>query len=190
MKKRPPFNENAAIRSAIRRVFSRSPIVREVMFKVRREVPKYNKDGSRAKKDAVQYQCGVCKTWTKSTAISVDHIEPVVSVIDGFQDWNTFVKRLGFKVPENLQVICDDCHQKKTNKERFDRQFKQDVHTITALELFGNNYKKEEIKKVLTKYTPKKLLIYPKDFVDRVVALKAHYRSINTKNPKHPKGKI
>ena len=189
MKKKPPFNQNSAVRSAIRRVFSRSPIVRETMFKVRREVPKYNKDGSRAKKDAVQYQCGVCSTWTKSTAISVDHIEPVISVDDGFQDWNTFISRV-FCPITNLQVICDDCHQKKTNKERFDRQFKQDQELIWSLENEMDCWDFEEARKSLKKFTPKKLLAYPKDFVDRILKLKLHLGK-KTKNPsKTPKGNI
>ncbi len=56
-KKKPPFNQNAALRGAIRRIFSRSPVKIEVLMKVRREVPRYNQDGSRGKRDAVQYQC-------------------------------------------------------------------------------------------------------------------------------------
>lgn len=183
MAKKSPFNQNAAIRSAIRRVFSRSPIVREMMFKVRREVPKFNKDGTRAKKDAVQYQCNVCKTWTKSTAIAVDHIDPVIHVEEGFIDWNTFVERL-FCGPENLQVICDDCHQKKTNKERFDRTFLQDQQKIAALEdeMKRTDIPREVIKKALAKFTPKRLLDYPEDFRQRVIDLKEQIRGKKTKN--------
>lgn len=189
MKKRPPFNENAAVRSAIRRVFSRSPIVREVMFKVRREVPKFNKDGGRAKKDAVQYQCGVCSTWTKSTAISVDHIEPVISVDIGFQDWNEFVRRLFCKA-ENLQVICDGCHQKKTNKERFDRQLKKDQELVWSLENEFDCWELNEARKSLAKFTTKKLLIYPQDMQQRIVKLKNEFGRKTKNPPKHPKGKL
>lgn len=116
-KKRPPFNQNSAIRSALRRTFSRSPIVREVLMAGRREVPRYNKDGTRAKKDAVQYQCEVCGKWVGSTHVEVDHINPVIDNNIGFVDWNTFVARL-FCGKENLQRICDDCHDKKTQAER------------------------------------------------------------------------
>jgi 5-methylcytosine-specific restriction endonuclease McrA len=168
MKKRPPFNQNAAVRSAIRRVFSRSPVVREVMWKVRREVPKYNKDGTRAKKNAVQYQCNVCSQWTKSSAIAVDHILPVVDVQNGFVDWNEFVARL-FCEASNLQVICDDCHQKKTNAERFARSLIKDLALIDDLEKSSDF---TLIKKSLTKFTPKRLSVYPADFIDRVLKLK------------------
>lgn len=132
-KKRPPYNENAAIRGALRRQFSRSPVVREVLMKVRREVPKYNKDGSRAKKDAVQYQCSACGQWTKSTAVAVDHVVPVIAVETGFTDWNDFVSRL-FCGPGNLQVICDPCHNAKTQTERIARLTKQYMEELDTLE--------------------------------------------------------
>jgi len=116
-KKKPKYNLNSSIRSAIRRVFSRSPFVREVLMKVRKEEVKYNKDGSKAAKPAVRYQCNVCKKWFKSTEVAVDHIIPVISIEEGFKNWDTFVERL-FCNSMNLQVICDICHHTKTQLER------------------------------------------------------------------------
>ena len=181
--KKAPYNQNSAIRSAIRRTFSRSPAVREVMMKVRKEFPKFNKDGSRAKKDAVCYLCNVCDQYKGSTKVAVDHKEPVISVEDGFIDWNTFVERL-FCAPENLQVICDECHQKKTNKERFDRSFKVDEEILTNIERLGSveNWDIEYVTKFTKKFTTKKLLIYPEDFVKRIVDLKEKLRSTKNKN--------
>ena len=141
------------------------------MWKVRREVPKFNKDGSRAKKDAVQYQCNVCSVWTKSKAIAVDHIVPVVSVQDGFIDWNTFVERL-FCDASNLQVICDSCHNSKTNQERFERSFKQEALECSRLRSLLS--KEEDIKAFVKKYTPKRLakFPYPQDFKNHIAELK------------------
>lgn len=107
---------NAVVRGAIRRTFARAPVKQEVLKAGRKEFPKYKKDGSRAKKDAVCYLCNVCKKYVGSTKVSVDHIIPVISVDDGFVDWNTFVERL-YCGPENLQIICDDCHAVKTKEE-------------------------------------------------------------------------
>ena len=133
-KKPKVFNQNAAIRGAIRRIFSRSPIKIEVQMKVRREVPRYKKDGTRAKVDSVQYQCNVCKSWVGSTKIEVDHIIPVVEVNEkGFVDWNMFVERL-FCGPENLQVICDPCHDKKTHEEQLKRQAAKDRVVLDQIE--------------------------------------------------------
>ena len=180
MKKKPPFNQNAAIRGALRRLFARSPIVREVMSKVRREVPKYNKDGSRAKKDAVQYLCAVCGTWTKSTAIAVDHVVPVVAVEDGFIDWNEFVARL-FCGPENLQVICDPCHNEKTRVERIARLVKQYSRELDAIEDSINNPPRDSrfIKKHLAKYIAKKKTKGLEEIVQRARELKIRVDKLN-----------
>lgn len=134
-KKKPrPFNQNAAIRGAIRRIFSHSPVKIAVLKKVRREVPRSRKDGTRAKRDAVQYQCFVCKSWVGSTKVEVDHIIPVIETNEkGFVDWNLFVERL-FCGPENLQVICDPCHDVKTQRERQTRQAAKDKVSLDQLE--------------------------------------------------------
>lgn len=125
-KKKPKYNQNSAIRSALRRSFSRSPIVREVLMDGRREVPKFKKDGTPAAKPAVQYRCQVCEAagrdgWVSSTKISVDHVDPVIPVDATFTDWNTFVDRL-WCPKSNLQRICDDCHNIKTAEERVARK--------------------------------------------------------------------
>lgn len=152
-KKKSTYNELGAIRGALRRSFSRSPVVREVLRKVRREVPKFNKDGSRAKKDAVQYLCGVCKEYTGSTKVTVDHITPVIPE-SGFTDWNTFISRL-FCEAKNLQVICDPCHNEKTNKERTARQKIKDEQMYSLLSAHPSTLDPKELK--LFKRLKKKL---------------------------------
>ena len=127
------WNREVAIRGALRRVFSRSPVIWEALRKVRREVPRYRQDGSRAKKDAVQYLCNICKNYVRSTMVSVDHIIPVVSIDEGFVDFNTFIARL-FCDASNLQVICDDDHQKKTNAERSERNRKKDLAELNQIQ--------------------------------------------------------
>jgi ribosomal protein L44E len=151
------WNQEAAIRGALRRTFSRSPVIREVLFKVRREIPKYNKDGSRAKKDAVQYRCNVCQQYVGSTKVSVDHINPVVDVQQGFVDFNTFITRL-FCDATNLQVICDSCHNTKTQIERIGRLTLQYGRELDELEqqLKAKTISTAEALKTLKKYLAKK----------------------------------
>lgn len=172
MKKRPPFNQNAAIRGALRRTFSRSPVVREVLMEGRREVPKYNKDGSRAKKDAVQYSCQTCGEWVSSTKVQVDHFTPVISPTLGFENWETFIERL-FCGKDNLRRICRDCHQIKTNAERQARQLIKDNE---LLEQIQNSDDEEFIREGLKKFTKKKLQVYPQEMVEKVLELKAQYK--------------
>jgi len=155
-KKRPTFNQNAAIRGAIRRIFSRSPAKIEAQMKVRREVPKFNKDGSRSKVDAVQYQCNICKNWVGSTHVEVDHTVPVIEVNEqGFVDWNTFVNRLFCQV-QDLQVLCDPCHDQKTRDERKSRQAFKDKILLDKLEerskYAGSIHEEKALKKEISKF--------------------------------------
>jgi 5-methylcytosine-specific restriction endonuclease McrA len=122
LKKKPPYNQTSAIRSALRRAFSRSPIVWEVLKEGRRYFAKFNKDGFRAKKDGVETHCQVCNTWVKAPIkVAVDHIQPVVPTDGSFDpqnpDWNMFVARLWCD-KQNLQRICSTCHDAKTALER------------------------------------------------------------------------
>lgn len=169
MKKRPPFNQNAAIRGAIRRIFSRSPIVREVLMAGRREIPKYNKDGSRSKVNAVQYECQTCNTWVSSTLVSVDHVVPVISTDIGFVDWNVFVERL-FCKKENLQRICDPCHDKKTYSEKVARLIAADLRMYDSFTTQSGPVSKEAEREFAKKFTKKRLAKYPypQHFVDGI----------------------
>src|ERR1035437_6889283 len=135
-KKRPPYNQESVIRGALRRAFSRSPLVREVLEDSRQEFPRYKKDGTRHKKNWVKRQCQGCNEWVSSGHIVVDHIDPVISVTHGKQDWNTFIDRLWCNTSgkTNLQRICDPCHDLKTQGERIARLTKQYTEELDIIE--------------------------------------------------------
>lgn len=46
----------------------------------------------------------------------LDHIQPVVSVDDGFVDFNTYIDRL-LCDESGFACLCPDCHDKKTKEE-------------------------------------------------------------------------
>ena len=165
------YNSIMAARNALRRAFSRSPIIIEMMNKDKRKVPRYNKDGSRAKVDSVEHLCSVCHQWKRSSKgckVAIDHIEPVVDPAVGFKDFNTYFERLWCD-RSNLQKICGECHRKKTNAERVRRSLKDD--TITLGELEKSNDKKY-IKKTIQRFK-KRLDLYPVEFQERVKVLLA-----------------
>lgn len=73
--------------------------------------------GTVAKRVRNFYWCALCQGVFTRKQVSADHRVPVVDPKTGFVDWNTFIPRL-FCEASNFQIICDDCHDKKTAKER------------------------------------------------------------------------
>lgn len=188
-KKKPPFNQEMAIRGANRRLFARSPLVIEKLNESRQEFPRYKKDGTLAKKPWVKRQCEVCASWVSSTKIAIDHIDPVVPP-DGFPAhfdmWDRitlFLKRLWCD-KSNLQRICDDCHDKKTYAERIERlkikyteeldQIENTLDSASGMRnLIGaatNGYK--DLIKSLNKYIAKKKTRGLEQIVERALKLK------------------
>ena len=53
--------------------------------------------------------------------ISVDHIDPVINPINGFENWDMLIERMFCEV-EGLQLLCKDCHSLKTAEERQERK--------------------------------------------------------------------
>lgn len=49
--------------------------------------------------------------------VFVDHIEPVINPQTGWQSWDEVVKRM-FVDSDGLQVLCKECHDRKTKEER------------------------------------------------------------------------
>ncbi len=85
----------------IRRIFLYSPLRKEA--KAKAKVGKY------------EYTCAKCKK--NFEKVMVDHIDPVVDPKVGFVDWNTYIERM-FCDSSNIQVLCRECHAKKTKAER------------------------------------------------------------------------
>jgi hypothetical protein len=66
------------------------------------------------------YQCKACRGWFSDKVVQVDHVEPCGSL----RNWDDVVPFLQRLIPEDsgaFQVLCDSCHQAKTNAEREQR---------------------------------------------------------------------
>ena len=100
------------IKGAIRRLFSRSPLCREILASAVHKTKKGPRGGK-------QYVCACCKAAFPATQVQVDHIVPVMRHDETIQDldYNTVVMRI-FCDEENLQVLCKECHRHKTTRER------------------------------------------------------------------------
>lgn len=173
------YNPVMAARNALRREFSRSPIVIEMMKDpaTSRTYIRYKKNGEPMKQLGREHLCSKCNKWKRSSKgkkVAIDHINPVIDPNAGYVDMNTYFLRLW--VPrEELQKLCGDCHQEKTNAEWFNRRFKEELIILTKAEMVD----KIEAKKLLKRFTPKKWAsgLYPKEFIKKVESLKARLRS-------------
>lgn len=79
----------------------------------------YARDGVNEKtgRKCKLHRCCRCSSLSPKSAMKVDHIDPVVDPAVGFQGWDSFINRLFCEV-DNLQVMCEECHNRKTSAER------------------------------------------------------------------------
>ena len=68
------------------------------------------------KRQKFEYQCVHCTKWFPEKKINVDHICPAGS-LNCAQDLPGFVERL-FCESDNLQVLCESCHDVKTKLDK------------------------------------------------------------------------
>lgn len=58
----------------------------------------------------------MCEEEFKKEEVDIDHIKPIVSLKDGFNDWNDYINSL-FCPVEGFQILCKTCHDVKTKIE-------------------------------------------------------------------------
>lgn len=66
-----------------------------------------------------KYRCQKCNKLHKK--IVVDHIEPVIDPLRGWEGWDVYYERL-FVPKEQLQGLCKKCHAVKTKQENSQRR--------------------------------------------------------------------
>ena len=71
------------------------------------------------KRQKYEYQCNSCKNWFIEKKINVDHIVPA-GALTSSKDLPGFVERLFCEV-DNLQVLCEKCHDKKTKADKHEK---------------------------------------------------------------------
>lgn len=68
-----------------------------------------------------KYECSKCRQGFIEKDTQVDHIEPVISVVDGFISIDVYAQRM-FCPVENLTILCKPCHKIKTKLEQEQRK--------------------------------------------------------------------
>jgi 5-methylcytosine-specific restriction endonuclease McrA len=106
--------EQGLLKGALRRVFSRSELRRAVIDAALVEYSDPSRP--RVKKWC---RCAICKLPEAKSYVAVDHISPVIPLDRSFEEMSIdeVVNRL-WCLLDNLQVLCETCHDDKTAEER------------------------------------------------------------------------
>lgn len=95
-----------------------------IIAQLRRSSYKYpprNEALKKARIDRGVYQCQSCKKMTDRHDIRMDHVNPVVDPLQGWQGWDVFIERM-FCDTEGFNAICNACHDIKTKGENLVRK--------------------------------------------------------------------
>lgn len=102
MAKKKKYNNTTFAKGAMRRASLSWPPISECRRLARRERGKY--------------QCAMCKELFSAKECQVDHRNPVVDIIKGWESWDVYIDRLFCDV-ENLDLLCKNCHESKSAME-------------------------------------------------------------------------
>lgn len=72
--------------------------------------PSQNKSNRRLK---TEFLCAICGQWNKRADVQIDHKVECGSLSD-WDDVVPFIKRLTAENPDDYQILCKECHIKKT----------------------------------------------------------------------------
>ena len=119
--------ERNLIRTAVRRVFSRSELRKKVME--RTEIPHSDPKRPRVTRWII---CKACQQPTPRYEAQCDHINPVRAVNELEEDlaFDVFLNRV-FCEPGNLQPICKPCHKIKSQQENSERRKNKKARKIS-----------------------------------------------------------
>lgn len=129
MKKWTSSQLRSFIRESLRKIWFRHPSHLQAREDaVTRREPWLKKDGTQRMRKGKPlflkfFQCASCKEEFKGTLVQVDHIDPVGPApgsrnADDKSSWDEVISRMLEVEPEDLQVLCTECHNKKTETDR------------------------------------------------------------------------
>jgi len=101
--------------------FNRKSFILNVLRKASYRYKYANEAVKNARVDRGVYECNACKNRFKLKDLKRDHVSPVVCPLLGFIDWNTYIDRLFCHDSNGYQMLCESCHQMKTNQENKER---------------------------------------------------------------------
>lgn len=107
----------AGYRGFIRSMLRRGSTRWKPKYEVKRKARYHEKLPGATARLVFHSTCAGCHGVFPETTTVVDHIKPVVDPDVGFTTWDEFIARL-FCEEDNLQVLCQACHDIKTADEK------------------------------------------------------------------------
>ncbi len=125
-KHEPDFDVFQHFKIQLRERFYKWPPHKKVKMAARSETVRFKKDGTKYKIPWVRYECNHCKGLFQGNRVQVDHVEPVepverVEYADFYDRMRQYFDRL-FVPVEGLQILCKECHKKKSKEENAKRR--------------------------------------------------------------------
>lgn len=115
--------ERGLIKGALRRVFARSDLRRQVV-----DAAKITGHSDLSRPRVKSWvRCAECKKPEAKSYCAVDHMIPLVPLDSSLDEmtWDELIDRLWCDV-KNLQLLCEGCHDSKTKAEgKIRREFKR-----------------------------------------------------------------
>lgn len=116
-----PSRQRGLITQGIRESFKRSDKYKQCLTDARVEKPRYKKDGGLAKVPNVYFTCNECTGLFKQPEIQIDHVKPVIEVIENLADFT--LDEYAYRVFDgDIQVLCKECHSIKSKSENKERR--------------------------------------------------------------------
>lgn len=75
------------------------------------------KENKKTGRKAKHYRCNSCYGEFPSSEVQRDHIQAVIDPFKGFESWDMVIERM-FCNAEGYQILCSECHKKKSTVER------------------------------------------------------------------------
>lgn len=118
-----PWSPDRYLLAAFRRVFRWSPERHKALARAFHHseiinilITRGKKKGQYKKGKIEFYECEECHQIVPRKQKQVDHIEPVVLPLVGFNGYDDLKRRM-FVSADKLKILCKACHQIKTQKE-------------------------------------------------------------------------
>lgn len=154
-----PWVLQAAVFSALRRIFRRSPMYNQALKQAKREVRITGKTKDNIRR--IKFKCAICGELFDKKEVDCDHVKPVIPleglpILNGLPDCNVYIARLFCSV-DNLQVLCKQCHKVKSKQENQERKRLKDEQSgkVKKAPAKHNGRKRPKAKRSASKSTRK-----------------------------------